>query len=269
MVDDAISREWSNASEAWADFVRMGKDYFREEMNNPAMFQMIGDVNNSSLLDLSCGEGYNTRMLAKKGAVVTGVDFSEEMIKLASREEEKQRLGIRYIVADAADLKDLENESFNMVTCFMALMDIEHYEEAVAEVARVLRKNGRFVFSITHPCFDACETADGETIAQWRYTDDAGTSDVSAAHMEIRRYFLIARCPVPWNMERLLKPFETTAFHRTLTDYFQALHKGGFAVTRLVEPKPTTQGASEHPPLRKHMLIPHSIVIEAMRQRTR
>jgi SAM-dependent methyltransferase len=155
------------------------------------------------------------------------------------------------------------------MVAFMALMDIEYYEEAVSEVARVLGKNGRFVFSIIHPCFDACETADGETIAQWRYTDDAGASDVSAAHMEIRRYSVTARCQVPWNMERLLKPFETTAFHRTLTDYFQALYKSGFAVTRLVEPKPTPQGASRHPPLRKHMLIPHSIVIEAMRQGTR
>jgi 2-polyprenyl-3-methyl-5-hydroxy-6-metoxy-1,4-benzoquinol methylase len=109
LVDDAVSKEWSDASEAWADLVRMGKDYFREEMNNPAMFQMIGDVNNRQVLDLSCGEGYNTRMLAKKGAVVTGLDFSEEMIKLAAREEEKERLGIRYIVADAADLKDLES----------------------------------------------------------------------------------------------------------------------------------------------------------------
>ena len=61
MVDDVVSREWSNASDAWAEFVRMGKDYFREEMNNPAMFHMIGEVNKRQILDLSCGEGYNTR----------------------------------------------------------------------------------------------------------------------------------------------------------------------------------------------------------------
>ena len=268
MVDDVVSREWSNASDAWAEFVRMGKDYFREEMNNPAMFHMIGEVNKRQILDLSCGEGYNTRILARKGAVVTGVDFSEEMIRLAAQEEAKERLGIRYLVADAANLKDLDSESFDLVTCFMALMDIEHYGETVSEVARVLRKNTRFVFSITHPCFDVCETTDGETIALWRYVDSTESADMSSAHLEMRRYFGIARCRVPWNMARLVRPFETTAFHRTLTDYFQALHMSGFVVTRLVEPKPTPKGASAHPPLRKHILIPHSIVIEAMRQRT-
>jgi hypothetical protein len=67
-------------------------------------------------------------------------------------------------------------------------------------------------------------------------------------------------------MKRLVKPFQTTSFHRTLTDYFQALYKSGFVVGRLVEPKPTLKGISEYPSLRKHTLIPHSIIIEAIRR---
>jgi hypothetical protein len=83
--------------------------------------------------------------------------------------------------------------------------------------------------------------------------------------LEIRRYFGIVKCEVPWDMKRLVRPFHTTSFLRTLTDYFQALHKSNFVVARLVEPKPTKKGASAYPPLRKHMKIPHSIVIEAIR----
>jgi hypothetical protein len=67
-------------------------------------------------------------------------------------------------------------------------------------------------------------------------------------------------------MKRLAKPFQTTSFHRTLTDYFQALHKSGFVVTKVAEPRPTSKGVSKYPSLRKHTLIPHSIVIEAMRK---
>lgn len=59
---DKFTKEWDEASEPWADFVREGKDYFRDEMNNPAFFKVIGNVRGKHVLDLSCGEGYNTRI---------------------------------------------------------------------------------------------------------------------------------------------------------------------------------------------------------------
>jgi ubiquinone/menaquinone biosynthesis C-methylase UbiE len=267
MCDEKVSREWNEASKSWADFVRTGKDYYREEMNNPATLRIIGNVENKQLLDLSCGEGYNTRILAKRGAKVIGVDFSEEMIELARQSEKRDRLGIKYYVSDAADLEELEDECFDVVTCFMALMDIERYEDAISEVARVLKRKGRFVFSITHPCFEYGDTVNGEQIAEWKYEqggEDEG--EKRATHLEVRKYFGYTKCEVSWDMRRLVKPFKTTAFHRTLTDYFQALHRSGFMVSRLVEPKPTSKGVSKHPSLRKHTLIPHSIVIEATKK---
>jgi 2-polyprenyl-3-methyl-5-hydroxy-6-metoxy-1,4-benzoquinol methylase len=115
--DEAL-REWDEASGSWANFVREGKDYYRDEMNNPATFRIIGNVKGKQVLDLSCGEGYNTRILTRRGAKVFGVDFSAEMIELAKRVEKKERLGINYRVSDAADLKDFENGRFDVVTCF-------------------------------------------------------------------------------------------------------------------------------------------------------
>jgi 2-polyprenyl-3-methyl-5-hydroxy-6-metoxy-1,4-benzoquinol methylase len=132
MTDKKILREWDEASMSWADFVRTGKDHYREEMNGPAAFRMVGDVRGKHVLDLSCGEGYNARILAGKGARVVGVDFSQEMIKLAEQKEKKDKLGIRYCVSDAADLKELDSGHFDVVTCFMALMDIERYEDALS-----------------------------------------------------------------------------------------------------------------------------------------
>ncbi|MCJ7635298.1 methyltransferase domain-containing protein, partial [Candidatus Bathyarchaeota archaeon] len=79
---DPIAKQWDDAAEAWADFVRQGKDYFRDELNNPAAFRLVGNVKGQLVLDLACGEGYNTRILARKGAKVTGVDFSTKLIDL-------------------------------------------------------------------------------------------------------------------------------------------------------------------------------------------
>ena len=261
MRNETISREWDEASESWADFVRLGKDYYREEMNNPATFKLIGNVQGQRILDLSCGEGYNTRLLARKGGIVIGVDHSEQMIKLARLREKNDRLDIHYYVSDAADLMKFEKKYFDVVTCFMALMDIERYEDAISEVARVLKKNGRFIFSIPHPCFEFGLTFNGESLAEWKYEEGA---EKKATHLEIRRYFGIIKSQITWNNKRLIKPFITTSFHRTLTNYFHALHENKFLVVRLIEPKPTSRGVSMYPSLRKHTLIPHSIIIEAM-----
>jgi hypothetical protein len=146
-------------------------------------------------------------------------------------------------------------------------MDIERYHQAISEVARVLKKNGKFVFSITHPCFEYGVTTDGEPIAEWRYEERTkNTTEKKALHIEIKKYFGIVRCENVWDMKRLAKPFKTTSFHRTLTDYFQALNENGFLVARLAEPKPTSRGVSKYPSLRKHTRIPQSIIIEAVKK---
>jgi SAM-dependent methyltransferase len=185
------------------------------------------------------------------------------MIRLARQKERQDGLGIKYYLSDAANLKEFGSRCFDVVTCFMALMDIERYEDAISQVARVLKKHGRFIFSITHPCFEYGLMTDGEPIAEWTGGGEGDTAKEKATHLEVTRYFGETNGEVDWDMRRLSRFFRTTSFHRTLTDYFRALARNGFVVTGLVEPKPTLRGVSKFPPLRKHMLIPHSIVIEA------
>jgi ubiquinone/menaquinone biosynthesis C-methylase UbiE len=238
---DRVMKQWDDASESWVDFVRQGKDFCRDKMNNPATFRLIGNVKDQRVLDLACGEGYNTRMLARKGAKVTGVDFSKKLVELARIEENREKLGIDYRVSDVADLSEFPSNHFDVVTCFMALMDIKNYAGTVSEVARVLKNMGRFVFSIPHPCFEL---------------DRIGTT---------KNYFMASEECVDWKMERLLKPFKTTSFHRTLTDYFNTLDKNRLLVKRLVEPKPSEQVAKKYPLLKQFLLRPHTVIIESVK----
>ncbi len=239
-----IRKEWDDAAESWVDFVREGKDYHRDQINNPAAFDLIGNVENVKVLDLACGEGYNTRILARKGAKAVGVDFSERMIEFARQEEKREKLGISYHALDASDLKDFAGYHFDLVTCFMSLQDIECYEKAISEAARVLKNRSRFIFSIPHPCFIRIS---GLKIS------------------ERRKYFGQIRYPLEWRMERLRKPFKTTSFHRTLTDYIAALNDSGLFVSRLLEPKPTEEGVLKYPRLKKNLAVPESIVVESIK----
>ncbi len=251
--EDCIRKEWNVAAESWVDFVRKGKDYYREGLNNPAAFELIGDVTGLTVLDLACGEGYNTRILARKSAKVTGIDFSEKMIEFAKQEEEKEKLGICYKVMNAVDLREFSNNHFDLATCFMSLQDVQDFEKAISEVAKVLKYGGRFVFSIPHPCTEMIrlQKPEGEKISA------------------IERYFRTTQYTIEWNMERLTRPFKTTSFHRTLTEYFDALHKSMLVVTRLVEPRPTRKALQKYPGLQDVLEIPQSVVIESVKTGTR
>jgi 2-polyprenyl-3-methyl-5-hydroxy-6-metoxy-1,4-benzoquinol methylase len=78
-----IKKEWDDAAESWVDFVRKGKDHYRDGLNNPVALRLLGDLRSQVVLDLACGEGCNTRILARKGAKIVGVDFSEKLIEFA------------------------------------------------------------------------------------------------------------------------------------------------------------------------------------------
>ena len=237
---------WDEAAEGWVDFVRTGKDYFRDAINNPATFNLIGEISGFSVLDLACGEGYNTRILAGKHARVVGIDSSKKLLASAKSEEAKEPLGVEYLLRDAGSLDDVPNDCFDLVTCFMALHDIENYDEAVEEVARVLKQNGRFIFSIPHPCF--------ETI-----TINGVALNASQA------YFERIMDHTEWNMKRLSKQFTTVSYHRTLSDYSQALFKRGLMIVQFVEPQATPSLVEESPVLKEVIKRPQSVVFETVK----
>jgi ubiquinone/menaquinone biosynthesis C-methylase UbiE len=244
--EKAVKDEWDQAAEAWVDFVRTGKDYNRDNLNNPAAFKLIGNVKGKTVLDLACGEGYNTRILARKGAKAIGADFSNRLLRYARQAETREKLGVQYYLLDADELGAFPKNSFDLVTCFMALQDIENHEKAISEVARVLKEKGRFIFSIPHPCFEVM-TIKGKRI---KAEED---------------YFKETEYPIQWNMERLNLPFITTSIHRSLTQYFDALYKNHLLVTRLVEPKPTRKVLLRCPPLRDTLAHPQSLIIETVK----
>ncbi len=236
--------KWNTAADGWIEFVRTGKDYTRDGLNNPATFQLIGNVKDLIVLDLACGEGYNTRILARKEAIVTGIDFSEKMIEYAKQLEVRERQGIDYRVSDATNLHEFSDEYFDLVTSFMALQDIKDLNATIFEVSRVLKINGRFIFSIPHPCFEKIRI---------------GGKKVNASDA----YFEKIEYCINWDMERLSKHFKTFSFHRTLTDYFSSLASYNFVITKLKEPRLNQQRLKSYPYLKEALVRPQSVIIES------
>ncbi len=96
-------------------------------------------------LDLCCGTGDIAFELARKGAQVSGVDFSEEMLKVARRRSRSATGGsVTFEQGDALGLR-FEARSFDLVTISYGLRNLRDIKEGLGEMARVTRSGGRLL----------------------------------------------------------------------------------------------------------------------------
>src|SRR5207248_5109948 len=141
--------------------------------------------------------------------------------------------------------------AFDLVVCNMALMDIERAAEAIHEVARVLRPQGRFVASLSHPCFDKVDTSGW----QIEYI-----FPITSIWRKMSRYREIAEAQLRWQLT-LDQVVYTTAYHRPLSWYCRTLRAAGLLIAALEEPEPTEEMANS-PQARWIAEIPLHLVIE-------
>ncbi|MFX1326208.1 MAG: class I SAM-dependent methyltransferase, partial [Promethearchaeota archaeon] len=76
--------------------------------------EMLGTVKNKRILDIGCGIGSISFYLAQKGAQVTGIDLSANLIEYCKKEAKKRKLEIQFKVMNA-QIPDFEDESFDII----------------------------------------------------------------------------------------------------------------------------------------------------------
>ncbi len=197
----------------------------------PPMFGLIGDMQGQAICDLACGQGRIARELARRGARVTGIDLSTELIAIARRDEGAEPLGITYVVDDAEGLASVADASFDGVVCNLALMDISDLAATIGTVWRILRRPGWFVCSITHPCFEAPH-------AEWRTGPDGSISREISTYFEEGRWFSHNKQGVRG---------QVGAQHRTLSTYINTVVDAGFAIEHMIEPRADGEAAIRVP----------------------
>jgi ubiquinone/menaquinone biosynthesis C-methylase UbiE len=103
------------------------------------------------ILDIACGNGLTSRRLAALGAKVTAFDFSANLIETAKTRENPNSL---IDATDEGQLLSLEENVFDSAISNMALFDMADIETLFRTLPRLLKPNGKFVFSLTHPAFN-------------------------------------------------------------------------------------------------------------------
>ena len=109
----------------------------------PLVRKWCGIEAGSRVLDVGCGTGYFTRLLARGEAEahVTGVDLEQPFIDYARKRNEAERLPVAYAQADALTLP-FEDASFDIVASHTFLTVVDSPVKALREMLRVLRPGG-------------------------------------------------------------------------------------------------------------------------------
>src|SRR3989338_1192148 len=186
----------------WYDEVLKDDDSYQQKVILPNLLRRMAAVSGGKILDLGCGQGYFARAVRSSlGAKVTGVDLSDELIKIA---KQKSPTGIEYCVASADRLPFEAGEVFDAVFSVLSLQNMKDLDSVFREVGKVLESGGRFFIVLNHPCFRIPKRS------AWGFDDEAG-----AQYRRIDSYLSESSERVkvdPGNENRTA----TTTFHKPL-----------------------------------------------------
>ena len=235
--EEEVAKAWDSNAKNWIPQVAKGLDVLRDVVDAPTFRDhFLPDLTGQSVLDLGCGEGRSSRLMAAKGARIVGVDLSTEMINAAKDIEHKEKLGIEYRIDSFTNLTTVEDGSFDAAASMMAFMDGPSFDKACEEAYRVVKPGGNFYFSSLHPCFWTkgshwARANNGRLVGRlvsnyWsegRYWDGFSFLGTDTEKFKIPRY--------PYRLEQ----------------YVNSLADAGWVISKIMEPRPTEDMVKAHP----------------------
>jgi ubiquinone/menaquinone biosynthesis C-methylase UbiE len=258
MNHQEVGRYWDENAAVWTRLARGGYDVYRDYLNTPAFFEMLPEIDGLSGLDIGCGEGHNTRLLAKCGARVTAIDISGVFVQSAQQAEEQEPLGIDYNIASAVELP-FGDATFDFAVGFMSFMDIPETDRVLAEVHRVLNPGGFLQFSIEHPCFATPHRRNLRNQEGLTYAIEVGDY-FRNLQGEIAEWIFGAAPP---EVKEGLRRFKTPRFTRTIGQWLNLLLDTGFVLERIEEPCPNDKTVQACPDIQDAQVVAYFLHIRA------
>lgn len=210
---------WEDHAQWWIDGFTGGVDpEYVEQIIPMALRELDGYAR---VLDVGCGEGQIARVLQSRTSVqsfVVGVDPTQGQVDVAV----ERSVGEQYL-RSGADALPFPDGSFDAVLACLVFEHIDALNEAISEVARILRPGGRFSFFLNHPLLQTPNSGwiDDQMIdppeQYWRigsYLDEAITFEEVEPGVRVR--FL----------------------HRPLSRYVNTLAEHGLFLEAMFEPAP-------------------------------
>jgi len=176
---------------------------------------LLGDVAGRDVLEIGCGSAPCSRWLAGHGARAVGLDLSAGMLARGAAPMARGGPQVPLVQASADALPFLEASFDIACSAFGAVPFVADSARVMAEVARVLRPGGRWVFSVNHPM-------------RWIFPDDPGPRGLTASipYFDRSPYVEVDGDGRPTYAEH----------HRTVGDRIREIVGAGLVLVDLVEP---------------------------------
>jgi SAM-dependent methyltransferase len=183
-----------------------------------------------TVLEIACGNGVFSRRMAQLGVHVIATDFSAQFLERARARPSEHADRIEYHLLDATredQIVALGKQRFDAAVCNMAIMDMAEIDPLMRGIRQVVKPAGRFVFSLTHPCFNH----DGMTFC----LEEAPLNGelVATYSIKITKYLHSVPQKTVGMVGELLPHY---SFDRPLHTIFNACFRAGLVLDGLEEP---------------------------------
>src|SRR5215207_3018578 len=213
---DPARQLWETHAEWWIDGFTQGADAEYEEQIIPlAAHELAGTEH---VLDIGCGDGQISRVLAAAGAEVVGIDPTANQLSVA-----KARAGGPAYLRASADRLPFPEGAFDAAVACLVFEHIDAVDESIAEVARVLKPGARFSFFLNHPLLQTPGSG---------WIDDH-IIDPPEQYWRVGPYLVESE-----SIEQVELGVYIRFVHRPLSRYLNSLTDHGLVLERMLEPAP-------------------------------
>ena len=215
-------------------------------LEQPALKSLLPNVTNLQILDIGCGMGEFAYYCIENGAQhVTAIDVSNNMLAIAQHEHAHEH--IDYCLQALEDY-EASPESFDCITSSLSLHYIKDFDVVIAKIARMLRPDGVFIFSMEHPIITARKTVEDN----WIYDSNGNRS-----HYAIDHYQEEGLREQTWFVDGVV------FYHRSFSTIINTLIAHGFTIEKMLEPLPDLEAIQKLPALEKELRRPSFLLIRA------
>lgn len=224
---DAIISEWDAIAKKRYDQINSNKDLSYKHVLLPAILQLMENCDLCSAIDIGCGVGFTTKQIASKVKSLLAIDLSRNCIKLAQDNCAKYYNVHFKNTSIEEHAIDVDSPCYTVAIANMTLMTALDLHSFIRSVHKVLVPGGKFIATITHPCFWPF---------YWEY--------FSADWFDYTKELIIE---APFRITNESTQYYTTHVHRPLEMYFSVFREYHFTVESFLELMPDTRVREKYP----------------------
>lgn len=216
-----ISTSWSNVSKWYTKLVGQKGSYFHQHLIIPGVLRLLQISDESSILDLGCGQGILERNIPKQ-TYYQGIDSAQSLVKTAKTLTHSP--SHHFSIGDITKPLPIAKKDFTHSAIILTLQNIEFPDLVIKNCTKHLRQNGRLVIVLNHPCFRIPKQS------SWQIDESN-----KLQYRRINRYLTPLKIPITTLYNKRRPSSLTWSFHYPLSYYSEILYQNGFVIEKIEE----------------------------------